>query len=363
MRKHSRCVPAEVSPSKHLVCGPGGTKAYLSGAGAIAAFDFAGLKSFKTIGGVSGGSIPSLLLAAGVDPAKIVRDSIELDFSKLLVQTDTLGNALKHRLPRRDRRNGKRIRDGLVSSHGLGRLLEQVVPEWPENYWTMAVAGKAQILFTADGVYEFVNGRKRLISRTPAPVGLAIRASCAVPGIIEAVEFQGRHLFDGALGKLGHCPTGMVQWHFGATTGDIIAVDLLRTIPTRKDRVLLFIGRTISGTVRQRPTREGDEVEAGLLVQPEVTEFGSLEFDITVEQKQAAVLAGFRSAVHQLAEQGILSGERLMQAQLACESFDDFSRLYLCQTSEPATVPRRSLVQRLLGIVRSVRAKHGSRQS
>jgi hypothetical protein len=155
----------------------------------------------------------------------------------------------------------------------------------------------------------------------------------------------------------------MAQRHFGATTSDIIAVDLVRTIPTRKDRVLLFIGRTISGTVRQRPTRAGDEVEAGLLVQPEVTEFRSLEFDITREQKQAAVLAGFRSAVHQLAEQGILNGRRLMQAQLACKSFDDFSRLYLCETAAPASQPGRSLVQRLLGIVRSARAKLGSQQS
>ncbi|HEY9871521.1 MAG TPA: patatin-like phospholipase family protein, partial [Candidatus Obscuribacterales bacterium] len=212
MRKHSRASAAEAPSGKHLVCGSGGTKAYLGGAGAILAFDFAGVDDWQTIGGVSGGSIPSLLLAAGVDPAMIVANAIDIDFSQLLVKTDSFSNVLKTRL-RPGLHRGKRLRDGIVDSRCLGSLLERFVPEWPANYWTMAVAGNSMLLFTADGVFEYHGGRRRRISSTPAPVGLAVRASCAVPGVIESVRFAGRDLFDGALSPYGGCPTSMVKRH------------------------------------------------------------------------------------------------------------------------------------------------------
>ncbi len=342
--KTSQPAPAEAAKKLHLVCGSGGTRAFLSGAGAISAFDFAGLNDWETIGGVSGGSIPTLLLASGATPARIVAQAIDIDFSRLLVQTDTLSHAIKTRLRLR-RRTLRRVREGLVSSHGLGRLLEHVVREWPKNYWTMAVSGNSLFVFTADGVFEYVNGQRRIISRKPAPIGLAIRASCAVPGIIEAIEYQGRHLFDGALSQFGNCPTGMVDLHFGASTNDVVAVDLAR-YAKRRDRLFMLIGRLISGTIGQRRRREEEDlIDAGLVVRPEVNGFQSLDFSLTREQKQEAVLSGFRATVASLEKSGILAGEKLAQARLACQSFSAFEQLCLSPAEEHPQ--KRSLLRRL----------------
>jgi predicted acylesterase/phospholipase RssA len=249
------------------------------------------------------------------------------------VQTDSFSNVLKTRLRPRLHKE-KRLRDGVVDSHRLGRLLERFVPEWPKSYWTIAMAGDAMLLFTADGVFEYRGGRKRQISGTPAPVGLAIRASCAVPGVIESVRFAGRELFDGALGPYGGCPTRMVKRHFGATARDIAAVDLVKSASSRQDRFLMLLGRAISGTLKYRPRHNQEPpVEAGLLVQPEVNGFPSLEFELTREQKQEAVLAGFRAAVKSLEQAGMLKGKKLEQSRLASESFAELERL--CLSSVP----------------------------
>jgi predicted acylesterase/phospholipase RssA len=73
----------------HLVCGSGGSRAILASAGFLYALHKAGLSDFRTLGGVSGGSIPSLMFAAGIEPGKVVELAIDIDFSsKLTRRTD-----------------------------------------------------------------------------------------------------------------------------------------------------------------------------------------------------------------------------------------------------------------------------------
>ncbi len=71
----------------HLVCGSGGTRAFLTGAGAILACDTAGVKKWDSIGGVSGGSIISALYAGGMSAPQLVEEVIGYDFATLFRQT------------------------------------------------------------------------------------------------------------------------------------------------------------------------------------------------------------------------------------------------------------------------------------
>ena len=312
----------------HLVCGSGGTRAFLTGAGAILACDTAGVKKWDSIGGVSGGSIISALYAGGMSAPELVEEVISYDFATLFSKTRTLYDMIRSHLPRRPKTLERRaIREGIMKSDGLGTIIDQHVPTWPENFWTMAVTGKYQILFTAQGVFQIHKGRTTRISDKPAPLGLAIRASCAVPGILESIEFLGRNLFDGALSDYGDCPTGIVQRHFLAPAHKIVACDV-SGVMTRQRRALFALGRLISGRISQKlnaNTRAGE-----IFIAPKVEHLGgSLEFTLTREQKEAAVLSGFSAAVDQLAKSGVLSSEKLTLCQEAAKSYSDLHRLLI----------------------------------
>lgn len=310
--------------ARHLVFGSGGTRAFLNGAGATFACNLAGISNWQSIGGVSGGSIPALLVAAGVPPHEIVRHAVATDFTELLKQTDTFQNMVRRRL---FRRGPQRLRHGIVNSEGLGSHLERHVQVWPEKFWTMAVAGRRQYVFTADGVFVYRRGKCHRISDKPAPIGLAIRASCAVPGIIEAIEFMGHVLFDGALSRYGACPTEMAKHHFGAEIDDIIAVDLVRRAGTRRDRFIEMIARTLSGTLRQKPSSTPFVPEAGVVIRTQMETFNSLDFTISTERKQSAVLAGFRETCKQLWSSGQLSDIRMASLLSRSEQWEQFEQL------------------------------------
>jgi predicted acylesterase/phospholipase RssA len=314
------------SNKQHLVFGAGGTRAFLNGAGAMFACHLAGSYDWESIGGVSGGSIPALLTAGGVHPREIVRHAVSTDFTDLLEQHDTFSNMLKQRFLRR-RSAGRLLRHGIVRSAGLGAYLESVVPEWPDKFWTMAVAGKRILLFTKNGVFVYRKGRAlRQITKEPAPVSLAIRASCAVPGIIEAVEFEGHVLFDGALSTYGACPTEMAITHFGAEADDIVAVDLVRRSGNRRDRFVEMLARALSGTLRQRP-RLPFVTDAGMIVRTDMETFNSLDFDITTELKQRAVLAGFRTTCQELWLSGKMNEHQYNDALAHSETWELFEEL------------------------------------
>lgn len=332
--------------ARHLVFGAGGTRAFLNGAGSTFACYLAGIYNWTSIGGVSGGSIPALLAAGGVHPREIVRHAVNTDFSDLLVQHDTFGNMLKQRLFRR-KSAGRLLRHGIVRSEGLGNYLERIVPEWPDKFWTMAVAGKRILLFTKQGVFVYRRGRCHQLTTEPAPISLAIRASCAVPGIIEAVEYKNHVLFDGALTKYGHCPTEMAMQHFGAEVDDIIGVDLVRHSGNRRERFLETLARALSGTLRQRP--QLPFARAGMLVRTDMEDFPSLDFTIPTELKQRAVLAGFRAACHELFLSGTIDATRLHELYSQSEEWSAFE-LLLKSTEEvehpepvgaPTPYPRR----------------------
>ncbi|MBX9692443.1 MAG: patatin-like phospholipase family protein, partial [Cyanobacteria bacterium] len=70
----------------HLVCSSGGSRAILASAGVLLACEQAGIKRFKSVGGVSGGSIPTALYASGMTAKECVAQAMEIDFASLLTR-------------------------------------------------------------------------------------------------------------------------------------------------------------------------------------------------------------------------------------------------------------------------------------
>jgi predicted acylesterase/phospholipase RssA len=312
---------------KHLVCGAGGSRAILASAGAVMATRFAGITEWQTIGGISGGSIPAVALAAGIDPRELMQLTVDVEFSSLVPRHATpLSMVLAFIL--KDRFEYTRPKKGVLSSENLGKFIDSLVPVWPKNFWTMAVVARTQILFTDHGVFQILkNGQRRVLSDTPAPVGLAIRATCAIPGIIDAVEYKKRLLHDGALSWDGACPVGIPQRHFGAKAKDVIGCDVgdepSRFAPlARLFWTLLCGGHCVDHTGPKTPI--APEV---LMVNARPTSVRSLQFSPTVDQKWMAVHAGFQEAIVQFTKAGLLKGDKLTEALDLCASLEAFKAL------------------------------------
>lgn len=320
--------------NKHLLCGSGGSRAILGSAGAIFALSKAEINDWRSMGGVSGGSIPSLFYAAGMDPGEIVRLAVDIDFSSLLSRrTNIVLTFLAFLL--KDRLAQTRPRKAVLGSERLGEFIDTRVSVWPDNYWTMAVAGKTQVVFTKRGVFQYLHdGTVRQVSNEPAPLGLAVRASCAVPGIIEPAQYRGVYLFDGALSWDGQCPIGVVVNHFGATPGDVLACDVGERVTSFWGNFVNNFWRVFCGYHCVWPKDEKDpalwQAEGSLVMRPMVTQFQSLQFSLTPEQKWSAVRAGYTAAVSELWKAGIIGNDKLAALAELSVTQDHF-RSVCCQ--------------------------------
>lgn len=319
-------------PELHLVCGSGGSRAILAGAGAILALNVAGHKRFKSVGGISGGSIPTVLLAAGYDAKELTHRALDIDFSSMLTRH---GGILKIVLAYFMQRWYERTRPpkGVLSSEKLGTFIESLANGWPKGYWTMAVYGTSQYVFTDHGVFEIKeDGTVVTISATPGPLGIAVRGSCAVPGIIDAVPYNGVMLHDGALGPEGRCPVGIPIRFFGARRDQIVAMDVGEDESKASKRVHR-IWRIICGGECVPNNQEPLTEEGGLIViTPTVTNFRSLQFTLTRDQKWQAVMSGFMGALPALKSAGVLTGAGLEAANEIQARFQAIQ--FVCEGAE-----------------------------
>lgn len=292
--------------NRHLVIEQGGSRAILTGLGATLAIKLAGLKSWSSIGGISGGAIPALLLADNADPLRIIETTMALDFLKLLRPASGDTGPLRSFATELD---GKRsvahkfiarlLRRGMRHTDGLGELIDAQVKEWPESFWTMALTENSHILFTASGVFEYgFDGSYNVLSEEPAPLSLAIRATCAIPGLLEAVPYMGRFLFDGALSPLGGCPASVVQQHFMGAEGTIVRVASTGK-DSRKNNFLCRVGRKLLCHDSDR-IELADDGKADININAHVAEVHAMRFRLTEGQKVAGLLAGFNAAVLEL---------------------------------------------------------------
>ena len=337
--KGSSARQLSASDQIHLVCSSGGSRAILGSAGAIAAIDQAGLKDFVSIGGISGGSIPTAMYAAGLGSTETLHLAVDIDFSSMLTRHGSILHILFAYFMQ-GRFAQTRPRKGVMSSEKLGVYLDEKVPEWPDRYWTMAVQGDNKILFTQDGVFELTpDGKRNVLSNKPAPLGLAVRASCAVPGIISAVPYKGRFLFDGALTREGRCPIAIPIAHKSALPENIIAVDAGDDDSKMSQRVTRLWGILCGGNcVPHLEERVLTEKDVAVLIKPDLGFFRSLQFTLTRDQKWRAVMAGYVATVKQLKKARLLEGEQLEKMQVVVSAFQRIESM--CKFSEEGVLTR-----------------------
>ena len=322
--------PLKLSVEKHLVCGGGGSRAALGSTGVILACHFAGLKDWDSLGGASGGSIPTLLLAAGVHPIIVARKIIETDFTSLFARHASPLRILLTYFLKDTYYRIVRPQSGLMSSEKLGEFLESNISRWPENYWTIAAAGSSQLIFNSAGVFEYTpDGECHVLSTEPAPVGLAVRASCAIPGVFDSIPFMDRHLCDGALSIDGRTPVGAVKRHLSVMPEEIVGVDFGEN-PERRwwiTRIVWdLIWRILCGKHCPDEGMIPHDSQGIVLVKPDGMRIEFLQFALSHDQKWHTIMCGFRAAISSLDDARLLQGERLKTAREILKAFDEFDK-------------------------------------
>lgn len=287
---------------QHLIIGGGGTKSILAGVGAFCGLKSSGADEWSSIGGISGGSIPSVFIAHGMTPIELLRLSVRTDFKDLLASRRQLWRVVRRYL---DQKNGTKLPiKALMSSKPLGKFVDETVSDWPESFWTMAMAdiedvGRCQIVFTRDGVYRYsLEGECVKLTNKPPSVGTAVRATCAIPGVIGAIEYEGMHLFDGMLTWDGACPVGVVGKHFQADAPDVVAVDVgvqpnwFGVIQRRYMRY--WCGKSCQNSKEVFM----DWLEKGTtFIEAPHIDFGAIKLDYTEKQKWLAIKSAYKTAI------------------------------------------------------------------
>lgn len=317
---------SSAAPSIHLIGGPGGSRAILAVSGMLLALNFLGMKKFATIGGISGGSLPLRLLAGGMSVSKIVETAIELQFLNLLESHSKMSSVMADHY-RSSRYKGERPLKGIYRSEKLGEWVNSF-GAWPQSFWTMAVEGNAQILFTEEGVFERQENQPfSILSPCRHDLGAAIRASCSVPGWFTPVEMtieeKSRELtlYDGGLSWEGRTPMSIVKDHFGAESRDIIMCDVGND-PGAKEFIISAIWHLVCGGRCITPLgKSAEEIDQEVLVTPVVTSLRSFDFDAHPDRKWEAIMEGFAATVLDLNKSYRLEEEQFLRAKKIIEEF------------------------------------------
>ncbi len=303
------------SNAYHLTLSSGGSQSFLASLGAVIACHAAGLRQFRTLGGVSAGSICAALLSLGLDAVQLLHLGLELDFKAEIGTKGQLRNflsALGSKATSTDCRH-----TGLLQTSSIGNYLDKIAEfrgcggHWPAKFWTMATTKSGMpVVFKSDGVFliERDNSVKQL-SLEPPKLSDAVRMSCSIPGVFAAMKYQGKLMFDGALSRYGFCPVGLQIQHFGVDPRTIIACNL------SVDRL-----DPISGSFHSLCRRtwgidqkwEWDDDTVGVIeFRPQIYHVPALQFAFSQDAKWLAVLIAFESCCARLALEGVLHGERL----------------------------------------------------
>jgi predicted acylesterase/phospholipase RssA len=302
----------------------------------------AGITEFDTIGGISGGSLPALLLASGFEAEQLINEAVNIDFSQL-VPAHATKMAIFVALLLRDRFEYTRPKKGVLGSEPLGHYVNMKAAQgpamqllgpdgkplkWPPKFWTMGVVARTQFIFTADGVYQYLkNGQFRKISDEPAPIDIAIRGSCAVPGIIDPAFWLGRAIFDGALSWDGQCPVGVPMRHFNANPADIIACDVGDEHHKFAAAFRWFWSILCGGHCVDHEGPKTPIPPEVLMMEANVWSVRSLQFKLSMDQKWQAVMSGFQEGVIKLSRAGLLTGDRRKLAFDICMDIDKLRAL------------------------------------
>lgn len=308
-------ISTRYSPAGHeLVVSSGGVRAILGGGGAAAALYLAGIREFRSVGGISGGSIPAVLMASGMSPPQLIQMAMNIQFPDLVTPTTHLVGRLWGFINKERYENAKpRPAHGIYTSEKLGDYIESLVKGWPEKFWTLAVDGKSIIIFTATGVHELTADDQLIkLSDQPVPLGFAVRATCTVPGIIAAVQYQGRNLFDGALGRDGQCPVGVPIRHWQANPANVIGCCLGEEFNYGWRGFVKGLWKRVWGTPHEPCWPK--QAKGAMSIKPTITHIHALRFKLSSDEKWLAIVLGLTAGLRKLKTRGHFVGVKASTA-------------------------------------------------
>ncbi len=322
----------EESAGFHFIAGPGGCRALLATVGALLALRWLGVNKFETIGGISGGSIPTAFFAAGYSLEEITELAISLDFESLLEEHEAMSSVVKKHY-RGGRRKGDLPESGKFKMERVaGWLDDKLQNKWPAAipYWTMATDEKGlQILVTQEGVFK--REKRKLFDKLHPSVetaGFWICASCTVPGIFSPIKFKTGEssvmtLYDGALSWEGVRPISVVEDHYDASSGQIIMCDVGPDL-NLSDTLYSAIWKIVCGGRCVAHWGDVPAKDRSLLVTPAVSGVRTFEFSASADKKWIAITEGFVALIAAFKSAGKLSEDQDRDARDLCNKLKGF---------------------------------------
>ncbi|MBZ0187677.1 MAG: hypothetical protein K8F91_15630, partial [Candidatus Obscuribacterales bacterium] len=229
------------------------------------------------------------------------------------------------------RLSNRRPPHGLYESSKLGDFIDNHCRDWPSRYWTASLGDESLYAFLPQGVYRSpLDGSYdwQRIRRRSIDIGLAMRSTIAVPGLIDAVPSpfkKNEFLFDGGLGPEGNCPISIPQSLEGAGQGRLIVIDVGPETSASAKRFNSF-WRIACGDKCMPRFSPLNSCKNMLVIKPEIHSLDSFEFFASKERKWQAIIDGYKAAYAALSEHKLLTGRK---AAMASNLLDTFSALSL----------------------------------
>ncbi|MGE0640878.1 MAG: patatin-like phospholipase family protein [Thermoanaerobaculia bacterium] len=283
----------------------------LSGGGAVGLAHVGVLRALEElqvpidcVAGTSMGAIVGGLYAAGYSPAELEGIVRDLDWGELLRDAPD-----RRRLPFRRKvddqnyltrwelgvgKGGIKTPSGLVVGHRLGARLHVLALRAGGVTDFDLLARPFRAIATDAGTGDTV-------VLASGDLGVALRASMAIPGLFSPVEIDGRLLVDG--GVVDNLPVDAAR-AMGADL--VIAVDLDQPFSTRDrpNSIAAILNRSLS--VLSRREVERALADADLVLRPRVRDYGLLDFEAaaTLIERGAAEVAAKADELRRLALDG-----------------------------------------------------------
>ncbi|MBS1991296.1 MAG: patatin-like phospholipase family protein [Cyanobacteria bacterium SZAS LIN-3] len=305
----------------HLLVGTGGSRAILFGTGVLLALAQADFRRFRSIGGVSGGSIPTALISANPDASALLSLVLDTDFNKLVKRRVSLIAFLTQVL-----RDPKPIEPpppvGALDATAIGDFFNERIKHWPEVFWTTALSRQRKIVFTAGGIWqEQEDGALIKSGSNKIDLGTAVRATCAVPMLLDPIPWTSESgeehlLIDGGLGPEGRCPISVPKQLFPMHNSFLVVVNVGEDKSTLHQLIDKVFGTVCDD--RESLREDGPPLadnHSRIVVRPSTPLYGSFKFIMTRREKWQMILSGYTAAVEAFEKHGLLSGDTLSSAR------------------------------------------------
>ena len=250
-------------PVVALVLGSGAARGFAH-IGVIKALEAQGIRPNVVLGS-SAGSVIAALYASGYSGLELNRIGLNLDEAALADWAYPFAGRF----------------GGLIKGDALQSMVNREVQNRPIEQMTTPLGIVATDLQSGKGIL-FRRG----------DTGLAVRASCAVPGIFQPAVIQGREYVDGGL--VAPVPVRYAQ-EMGANF--VIAVNISSdTSSFNASGTLGLLQQTIS--IMQQNINQYELARADIVITPQLKQMGSTDF----RARNAAILAGELAAQEKITE-------------------------------------------------------------